>query len=252
MMTLTRFRFRLRLLLPFLLSVLTQPLLAESTADDSERLQELLYREILYLYRQEDYAGALTRWQVAAEKGLLPELPAESELLLARLKLAYGMDVEAGLALTRLMTADQPLRVLLLADTHLGFDEPRRPRVEKRRRGPDFWANYHRALAPAREGRVDLVVHGGDLLYRSKVPPGLVAAALEPLLENLASPHAALRRESVLALHRFRDKDPRVPEAIEALARDPDAAPALSEAAQLAAGVTRLCARARYSGPASS
>jgi hypothetical protein len=27
------------------------------------------------------------------------------------------------------------------------------------------------------------VVHGGDLLYRSKVPPALVSAALEPLLE---------------------------------------------------------------------
>jgi predicted negative regulator of RcsB-dependent stress response len=96
------------LLLPFLLSALAQPAQAESAADDSERLQELLYREILYLYRQEDYTGALTRWQVAAEKGLLPELPAESELLLARLKLAYGMDVEAGLELTRLMTADLP------------------------------------------------------------------------------------------------------------------------------------------------
>jgi len=32
-------------------------------------------------------------------------------------------------------------------------------------------------------GEVDVVVHGGDLLFRSKVPPGLVAAALEPLLE---------------------------------------------------------------------
>ena len=28
------------------------------------------------------------------------------------------------------------LRILLLADTHLGFDEPRRPRVQRRRRGP--------------------------------------------------------------------------------------------------------------------
>ena len=111
MMTVNRLRLHLRiayLLLPFLLSVLAQPVQAESAADDSARLQELLYREILYLYRQEDYTGALTRWQVAAEKGLLPELPAESELLLARLKLAYGMDVEAGLELTRLMTADLP------------------------------------------------------------------------------------------------------------------------------------------------
>lgn len=75
------------------------------------------------------------------------------------------------------------LRVLLIADTHLGFDLPSRPRVEKRRRGPDFFANTRRALEPAREGRVDLVVHGGDLLYRSKVPASLVQSALDPLLE---------------------------------------------------------------------
>ncbi len=75
------------------------------------------------------------------------------------------------------------IKVLLLADTHLGFDMPSRPRVEKRRRGPDFFANTRRALEPALHGQVDLVVHGGDLLYRSKVPAGLVAQALEPLLE---------------------------------------------------------------------
>ncbi len=75
------------------------------------------------------------------------------------------------------------IRVLLLADTHLGFDFPSRPRVERRRRGPDFFANTRLALEPALRGEVDLVVHGGDLLFRSKVGAGLVAAALEPLLE---------------------------------------------------------------------
>ena len=75
------------------------------------------------------------------------------------------------------------IKVLLLADTHLGFDLPSRPTVEKRRRGPDFFANTRLALEPARRGQVDLVIHGGDLLYRSKVPPGLVIEALEPLLE---------------------------------------------------------------------
>jgi exonuclease SbcD len=75
------------------------------------------------------------------------------------------------------------LRVLLLADTHLGLDFPLRPRVERRRRGPDFFANTRSALAAARRGDVDLVVHGGDLLFRSKVPAELVRPALEPLLE---------------------------------------------------------------------
>lgn len=75
------------------------------------------------------------------------------------------------------------LRVLLLADTHLGFDFPLRPRVERRRRGHDFFANTRSALATAQRGEVDLVVHGGDLLYRSKVQAELVRLALEPLLE---------------------------------------------------------------------
>jgi len=75
------------------------------------------------------------------------------------------------------------IRVLLIADTHLGFDLPSRPRVERRRRGPDFFANTRLALEPALRREVDLVVHGGDLLYRSKVSAGLVMEALEPLLE---------------------------------------------------------------------
>ena len=73
------------------------------------------------------------------------------------------------------------IRVLFLADTHLGFDYPFRPRIQRRRRGAEFFANFKRALLPALKGRVDCVVHGGDLLYRSKVPPRLVAMAFEPL-----------------------------------------------------------------------
>ncbi len=75
------------------------------------------------------------------------------------------------------------IRILFLADTHLGFDLAFRPRIERRRRGPEFFANFRRALQPALAGRVDGVVHGGDLLYRSKVPARLVDMALEPLKE---------------------------------------------------------------------
>jgi len=78
------------------------------------------------------------------------------------------------------------LRVLFVSDTHLGFDEPLRPRVERRRRGPDFFACFERALEPARRGEADVVVHGGDLLYRSRVPPSLVQRALQPLLRLAA------------------------------------------------------------------
>ena len=62
------------------------------------------------------------------------------------------------------------IKVLLLADTHLGFDLPSRPWVEKRRRGPDFFANMRLALEPVLRGEVDLVVHGGDLLEGGLAP----------------------------------------------------------------------------------
>jgi DNA repair exonuclease SbcCD nuclease subunit len=73
------------------------------------------------------------------------------------------------------------MRVLFLSDTHLGLDLPLRPRVERRRRGPDFFANLDRALAPALRGEADCVVHGGDLFNRSNVPAALVLKAFEPL-----------------------------------------------------------------------
>jgi DNA repair exonuclease SbcCD nuclease subunit len=79
--------------------------------------------------------------------------------------------------------AQSSLRVLLLADTHLGLDLPLRPRVERVRRGDDLFANVRRALGSALRREVDLVVHGGDLLYRSKVRAELVRRAFEPLLE---------------------------------------------------------------------
>lgn len=74
-----------------------------------------------------------------------------------------------------------PVRILLLADTHLGFDLPLTPRVERRRRGHDFLANHLRALEPALAGEVDLVVHGGDVFHRARPHPTLVAQAFEPL-----------------------------------------------------------------------
>jgi exonuclease SbcD len=73
------------------------------------------------------------------------------------------------------------VRVLFVSDTHLGFDLPSRPRVVRRRRGDDFFRNFERALEAAQAGEVDVVVHGGDLLYRSRVPAWLAEAALAPL-----------------------------------------------------------------------
>lgn len=77
--------------------------------------------------------------------------------------------------------APGPIRLLFLSDTHLGLDLPARPRIDRPRRGHDLLRCYEAALAPARAGLVDAVVHGGDLLYRSRVAPWLVEAALAPL-----------------------------------------------------------------------
>jgi len=73
------------------------------------------------------------------------------------------------------------IRILFLADTHLGFDYPFRPRIKRRRRGEDFFLNFTRALEPARRGEVDAVVHGGDILFRSLVTARLVDMAFAPL-----------------------------------------------------------------------
>lgn len=73
------------------------------------------------------------------------------------------------------------VRVLLLADSHLGFDLPLRPRSCRRRRGYDFLANYAAAIQPALIGEVDLVVHAGDVFDRPSIPKTLAYQAYEPL-----------------------------------------------------------------------
>ena len=76
-----------------------------------------------------------------------------------------------------------PLRVLFLADTHLGYDLPLKPRIERRRRGIDFFKNYELALNPAFDKKVDMVIHGGDMFYRSRIPELLISMAFEPLIK---------------------------------------------------------------------
>jgi exonuclease SbcD len=73
------------------------------------------------------------------------------------------------------------VRVLLLADTHLGFDDPAAPRVARRRRGVDFFASYERVLDDARRERPDLVVHAGDVFAHPRIHRGIVDRAFEAL-----------------------------------------------------------------------
>ena len=74
------------------------------------------------------------------------------------------------------------VRLLFLSDTHLGFDMPARPRISRRRRGPDFFRSFREALGPALKGEVDAVLHGGDFFYRSRVQAGLVQTAIDEVL----------------------------------------------------------------------
>lgn len=65
-------------------------------------------------------------------------------------------------------------KIIFLSDTHLGFDLPLRPKKEKRRRGMEFFNNFDEILAYAKSSKADLVIHGGDLFYRTRVPTPII------------------------------------------------------------------------------
>jgi exonuclease SbcD len=79
------------------------------------------------------------------------------------------------------------LRILHLADSHIGADLPARPRSQRRRRGDDLVASYRRVLEFAREHDVDLVIHAGDVFDRSRPSDAALAAAAGPLLALAAA-----------------------------------------------------------------
>ena len=84
------------------------------------------------------------------------------------------------------MPNDDGIRILLMADSHLGLDYAHRPRIERRRRWPEFLGAYRRAVEVAIQERVDLVIHGGDLYCRSRISAAVAQSgrdALTPLLE---------------------------------------------------------------------
>lgn len=76
------------------------------------------------------------------------------------------------------MTGDV-LKVLFVSDTHLGFDLPARPRVERRRRGDDFFRGFETALQPAFAGQVDAVVERTSFAERQE-RKGFLILALAP------------------------------------------------------------------------
>jgi tetratricopeptide (TPR) repeat protein len=82
-----------------------------ATNQDDERLQQLLYGEALFLSHQQDYLSAISRLQLAEEQGLMPPASDDARLLLARMKLAYGLHVEAGFDFHALLGEDVPAPV---------------------------------------------------------------------------------------------------------------------------------------------
>lgn len=75
------------------------------------------------------------------------------------------------------------IKVLVFADTHLGFDYTFKPRIKRRRRGNDFFSNFKLVLNQALEKKVDFIVHGGDIFFRSRVPGKLVDMVFEQFFE---------------------------------------------------------------------
>lgn len=65
----------------------------------------------------------------------------------------------------------------------MGYDYPVKPRVKRSRRGYDFFNNFQDILNYAVDQKVDLVVHGGDLFFRSKIPPMIVDLAYNMLYD---------------------------------------------------------------------
>ena len=96
------------LLTGLLYAVASVALPVTAVEQDPGRLQELLYGEALFLSHQQDYVSAITRLQMAEEQGLLPQSSDDARLFLARMKLAYGLHIEAGFDFHALLGEDLP------------------------------------------------------------------------------------------------------------------------------------------------
>lgn len=75
------------------------------------------------------------------------------------------------------------IKIIFLADSHLGFDYPLRPKKEKRRRGIDFFNNFDKILDYAKKSNANLIIHGGDLFYRTLVPRSIVDMVYDRIFE---------------------------------------------------------------------
>lgn len=75
------------------------------------------------------------------------------------------------------------IRILHTADSHIGAELPIRPRLARPRRGDDFLDSFLRVVHVAREERVDLLIHSGDLFDSPRPSARALMAASLPLKE---------------------------------------------------------------------
>jgi tetratricopeptide (TPR) repeat protein len=114
----------------WVLMLLNPAAMADPQENDSRRLQELLYGEALFHFHQQDYFSAITQLQLADEQGMLPPSSKDTGILLARLKLAYGLDIDAAFDFHALLDENVPDTVrnrawheLAKAFFHKGYTE---------------------------------------------------------------------------------------------------------------------------------
>lgn len=86
------------------------------------------------------------------------------------------MSFQGGLGLCARM------RLAFFTDTHLGHEHALRSR-DGRRRSDDFMDSFQRVLDHVRQNRIPLLLHGGDLFFRSKLGPALVDDAYARLVQ---------------------------------------------------------------------
>lgn len=75
------------------------------------------------------------------------------------------------------------IKIVATGDTHLGFDLPVKNKSNKPRQGEDFFANFRHISDFAINEKADILFHGGDLFYRTKVPQPIIHRVYDMLLE---------------------------------------------------------------------
>ena len=99
--------------------------------DEPHQVQELAYGEVAYLYLKGDYFAALTRAQMALERGEVDIHKADMEVLLGAMYSAYGMPEDAEQVFNQLLDTQVSGEVAQRAWIHLAGLYYRQQKYEK-------------------------------------------------------------------------------------------------------------------------